>query len=779
MRSVRIGIAVSERADLTAATLDALETAGNGAQVVLLVDGADAATRAALPRQRVDEVLAWDARRGLPACFNRLVCGRGAEGYVLLENGARVAPGWLERLLAALEADSSHGLAGPSTNSAWNEQRVFPDAGGSPRELAATARRACEQFGDSVRYLEPLHSLADFCYAVKREVIERIGAADEGYELGPCWEMDYNARAARAGFRAVWARSAYVWRAPMTPRRQREQARLFAAARRRYQDHFCGLRLRGESGAYEPHCKGEACPHFAPRELVQLALPFSGPIPEERANTPVAQAPAPLRSHTQDRPLVSCIMPTYNRRAYVPAAIEAFLAQDYEPRELIVVDDGADAVGDLMPADPRIRYVRETRRLALGAKRNLACSLARGEIVAHWDDDDWHAPWRLSYQVSELLAQGADLCGLDRLWFYDPVQERAWQYRYAGGPMRWIAGGTFCYRRSLWQRHRFAETTIGEDTRFVREASFARVVGLEREDFYVARVHAANTSPKHTAGASWHPVPVQRVRELLAREFAASAPALRGAAGNSMPLVSCIMPTAGRRAFVPLALELFARQTYPSRELIVVDDGRDAVRDLMPADERVRYIRLDKPEALGRKRNIGCEAARGEIVAHWDDDDWYGPRRLERQAAALISRQGEVTALPMTHVLELEHLRFWRCLPALHARLHYRDLCPGTVAYWHKLWRASGYPAINCTEDVKFLRALPAGARLFRLPEEEHFICVRHGANTWRIPLDWQRAPQGWSAQGAPQFLPEADRARYAMLARATARFVRPQPAAA
>jgi GT2 family glycosyltransferase len=62
-----------------------------------------------------------------------------------------------------------------------------------------------QHFGSTIRMLEPLHSLADFCYAVRRDVIETIGATDEVYGLGPCWEMDYNVRAARAGFRGVWA----------------------------------------------------------------------------------------------------------------------------------------------------------------------------------------------------------------------------------------------------------------------------------------------------------------------------------------------------------------------------------------------------------------------------------------------------------------------------------------------------------------------------------------------------------------------------------------------
>src|ERR1051325_9116597 len=101
-------------------------------------------------------------------------------------------------------------------------------------------------------------------------------------------------------------------------------------------------------------------------------------------------------------PLVSCIMPTHNRRACVPRAIRCFLQQDYVPCELVILDDGTDPVADLVPADPRIRYRRVEAFASLGTKRNRCVEESRGELIAHWDDDDWHAPHRLQSQVQTL-----------------------------------------------------------------------------------------------------------------------------------------------------------------------------------------------------------------------------------------------------------------------------------------------------------------------------------------------------------------------------------------
>jgi hypothetical protein len=62
-----------------------------------------------------------------------------------------------------------------------------------------------------------------------------------------------------------------------------------------------------------------------------------------------------------------------------------------------------------------------------------------------------------------------------------------------------------------------------------------------------------------------------------------------------IPQISCLMPTADRRAFVPLAIRYFLAQDYPEKELIIVDDGADSVADLVPDD--AAYSRL-KPMIL-------------------------------------------------------------------------------------------------------------------------------------------------------------------------------------
>ena len=45
--------------------------------------------------------------------------------------------------------------------------------------------------------------------------------------------------------------------------------------------------------------------------------------------------------------------------------------------------------------------------------------------------------------------RGADACGLNRLYFYEPRSRQAWDYIYPPGEMPWLAGGTLCYWKKI------------------------------------------------------------------------------------------------------------------------------------------------------------------------------------------------------------------------------------------------------------------------------------------------------------------------------------------
>ncbi|MCB8945700.1 MAG: glycosyltransferase [Ardenticatenaceae bacterium] len=741
MHQIALGIPLHAQPQRLQATLDSVQSnTALPVHILLLPDGPDAATAAYLSTSPLPR-LATDEPRGKAACFNRLVTAVTADIYILLESGALVGANWLTHLLAALAADPHHGLAGPSTNHAWNEQAAFPRSGPTPLQVNRTAALAEQQFGPRWRTLEPLHSLGDFCYVVRREVIEAVGAADEAYGLGPCWEMDYNIRAARAGFRGVWACAAYVHRLPFTQRRRQAEAQHFDANKHLYQDRFCARQLRGEGAAYETHCRGEACEHFAPPDLIQIYRPLpDNPAPA----VPESAKVEPIVTAVPRQPLISCIMPTHNRPDYVRQAIHYFRQQTYPERELLIMADEDDVLIEEASSEARVRYVRLPAGQSIGAKRNKACELARGEIIAHWDDDDWYAPTRLAAQAAPLLAGTADICGLTNTIFFDLS---AWQFWTVTADLHrrlfveGVHGGTLVYKRPLWQQMaRYPDCSLAEDAAFLRQVvrRGARLHRLPNEALFVYLRHQTNswsfTCGQYLNGRGW-----QRLAEpAFWQQDRPFYLAQQQAGQTSVPLVSCIMPTAGRRRFVPQAIAYFLQQDYPQRELIVLDDGADGVADLMPEDGRIRYQRLGSKQTVGAKRNLACQMARGELIAHWDDDDWYAPWRLAYQAAQLQAAQADVCGL--------DQVLYWNA-PTRQAWLYRypRQRRPwvagNTLCYTRAFWQQNPFPTINIGEDTRFVFSQQA-PQILALPDNRFCVGLIHPQNVSpKRPLGhrWQR----------------------------------------
>jgi len=120
-------------------------------------------------------------------------------------------------------------------------------------------------------------------------------------------------------------------------------------------------------------------------------------------------------------PLVSVVIPVWNRAPVLGRAVASALAQSLPDLELIVVDDGStdDSVAvAARTGDPRVRVLRHAARSGVSAARNRGLAAARGELVAFLDSDDEWRPPKLERQVAALGA-GPDraavvYCGFER-----------------------------------------------------------------------------------------------------------------------------------------------------------------------------------------------------------------------------------------------------------------------------------------------------------------------------------------------------------------------------
>lgn len=103
-----------------------------------------------------------------------------------------------------------------------------------------------------------------------------------------------------------------------------------------------------------------------------------------------------------DDPLVSVVIPAYNRADTVGRAVDSALAQTLEDIEVLVVDDGStDDTGAVVAAydDPRVRLLSHDGNRGRSAARNTGIEAAQGEFVAFLDSDDQWLPGKLAAQV--------------------------------------------------------------------------------------------------------------------------------------------------------------------------------------------------------------------------------------------------------------------------------------------------------------------------------------------------------------------------------------------
>lgn len=132
-------------------------------------------------------------------------------------------------------------------------------------------------------------------------------------------------------------------------------------------------------------------------------------------------------------------MPTYSRAEMLEQAIDSVLAQTEHDWELIVVDDGSPDPQKI-PADQRIKLLRNSRSLGPAAARNRALSEAHGRYVAFLDDDDAWTSSRLENARNAHQAADVVVCAAGSL---STGESRARQWHRGQGPVHdWILDAT-------------------------------------------------------------------------------------------------------------------------------------------------------------------------------------------------------------------------------------------------------------------------------------------------------------------------------------------------
>jgi glycosyltransferase involved in cell wall biosynthesis len=326
--------------------------------------------------------------------------------------------------------------------------------------------------------------------------------------------------------------------------------------------------------------------------------------------------------------LVSCILATGNRAAFVRQAIRCFLRQTYQRSELIVMDDGAEPVAGLCSVSPRIRYFRLPERTPVAAKLNAGVEHAQGAIIQKLDDDDYYAPDFLERAVDGLSSgdPARTIVAWDCYLVLLPGQTTL---RHSGHG--WAAGGTLCFRPELWQRQHFRDVPGQVDLCFLRDHQ-PNLVRICAPESYVLVRHGRNTWTKlgsETVDQYFQRQPAyhKSLTELVGPEdlpFYLSLSQDSAASGSSSECapasVSVVIPSLNEGDLLCRTVDSL-QATLPARsEIIVVDDGSvDHSTDFLEGGRQgVTLLRTTERMGAAKARNFGAAHARGSVLVFSD-----------------------------------------------------------------------------------------------------------------------------------------------------------------
>ncbi|MDC8006292.1 glycosyltransferase [Aureisphaera galaxeae] len=225
------------------------------------------------------------------------------------------------------------------------------------------------------------------------------------------------------------------------------------------------------------------------------------------------------------------------------------------------------------------------------------------------------------------------------------------------------------------------------------------------------------------------------------------------------PLVSVIIPTYNREAYLEQALESVAAQNYSPMEILVIDDGSEKpyAKELCDRYENCTY-HFKENGGISSTRNYGIDNALGEYIAFLDDDDFWAPNKITLQIHAFeknpeamlvhcacleVDENGEETGKTLGPAVGKEHLRsgnvFWNALgvwliksptplikkEALTANLRFDEAMKAGEDqdfYQRFFYR---YPIYYLNEPLAFYRVYESDARLSLKKELYQGIALR------------------------------------------------------
>jgi len=195
-----------------------------------------------------------------------------------------------------------------------------------------------------------------------------------------------------------------------------------------------------------------------------------------------------------EEPLVSIITPTYGRQTFLPAIEACVRSQTYQSIEWLILDDSDRPLKEFAEHPwNKIRYLHSSERLSVGEKRNMLLNEASGEIIIHFDDDDFYGSEYITNAVEFIEKKELDLALLSGFFvahlnvngfgYYRTFIKKGPGFAFNKNGVRpvdlgklniplihFCYGWSYVYRKKVWDNIKFKQISIFEDREFICSA---------------------------------------------------------------------------------------------------------------------------------------------------------------------------------------------------------------------------------------------------------------------------------------------------------------------
>ena len=204
---------------------------------------------------------------------------------------------------------------------------------------------------------------------------------------------------------------------------------------------------------------------------------------------------------------------------------------------------------------------------------------------------------------------------------------------------------------------------------------------------------------------------------------------LKNFTDNELPYVSILTPTKNRAKLFPLAIHCFQNLDYPKEKIewVIIDDSNNGtcVKDILPNDKRIKYIRLKtkKKLTISMKRNLCAKYAKHDILVNMDDDDYYLP-------CSLISRVKVLMTYPKINIVGCGYI----CCYDVHWERFYMAghkyyMSEASMAFRKSFWKERNFKnKVVKGEGKLFLNNRKIQA--YKIPYNFVFFAMNHKSNT-------------------------------------------------